>query len=54
MKVGTRVEIHPRLDLWMCGYRYGEVVKIGRKYIHVKMDGLDKPRKFIGTDLMEV
>lgn len=38
MKTGDRVELHPATDAWMQGDRYGEVIKIGRKYIHVKMD----------------
>lgn len=37
-KVGDRVEVHPAMDAWMMGDRYGEIVKIGRKYVHIKMD----------------
>jgi hypothetical protein len=37
-KVGQRVELLPHLDLWMMGARYGEVVKLGRKWVHVKLD----------------
>lgn len=37
-KVGQRVELSPSMDLWMMGARFGEVVKIGRKYVHVKLD----------------
>lgn len=36
--VGRRVELHPACDAWVMGDRYGEVVKHGRKYLHVKMD----------------
>jgi hypothetical protein len=36
--IGKRVELHPATDAWMMGDRYGEVVKVGTKYVHVKMD----------------
>jgi len=36
--VGQRVELHPACDAWMQGDRFGVIVKIGRKYLHVKMD----------------
>jgi len=36
--VGDRVELHPATDRWMSGDRYGEVVAIGRFYLHLKMD----------------
>ena len=37
-KVGDRVELHPATDAWMSGDRYGEVINIGRFYLHVRMD----------------
>lgn len=37
-EVGSRVELHPATDAWMQGDRFGEVAKIGRKWIHVKME----------------
>lgn len=43
--VGQRVELHPATDAWMFGDRYGEVVKVGRKLVHVKMDRSGKTRK---------
>jgi len=36
--VGDRVELAPHLDRWMMGDRFGEIVKIGRRYLHVKLD----------------
>ena len=36
--VGDRIELAPHLDRWMMGDRFGEVVKIGRLYLHVHMD----------------
>lgn len=38
LAIGERVETHPATDAWMQGDRYGEVVSIGRKYVHVKLD----------------
>ena len=37
-RVGDRVELHPGTDAWMMGMRFGNVVKVGRKLIHIKMD----------------
>ena len=36
--MGYRVQLHPGTDAWMRGDRYGEVVKLGKRYLHVKMD----------------
>lgn len=36
--VGERVKIHPATDLFMMGVTYATVVKVGRKYVHVKAD----------------
>lgn len=38
MSVGDRVAVHPATDLFMRGMRYGEVRKVGRKWIHVRFD----------------
>lgn len=50
--VGERVELHPATDAWMMGDRYGEIVKIGRFYLHVKMDRSGKTRKIVPENLM--
>lgn len=42
---GMRVELHPATDAWMMGDRYGDVVLVGRKLVHVKMDRSGKTRK---------
>ncbi len=42
-KAGTRVQMRPATDLWRRGARYGDVVKVGRKYLIVKLDALPKP-----------
>lgn len=43
--VGDRVELHPATDAWMMGDRYGDVVKVGAKLVHVRMDRSGKVRK---------
>ena len=45
VKIGDRVELQPSLDAWMFGDRYGEVVKIGTKLIHVLCDRSGRVRK---------
>ena len=40
--VGDRIELAPHLDRWMMGDRYGEIVKIGGRFLHVLMDRTDK------------
>lgn len=43
--VGDRIELSPATDAWMMGDRYGEVIRIGRFYLTVKMDTSGKERK---------
>lgn len=50
--VGDRVQAHPACDVWMAGDRFGEVVKIGRVYVHVKMDRSGRIRKFVPENLL--
>lgn len=59
VRVGDRVELHPATDAWMQGDRYGEIVKIGRKYIHIKMDRSGRtlqhtPRYVLTLDKQEI
>ena len=44
--IGDRVQIHPSHDVWMMGDRFGQVEKLGRKYVHVRMDVSGTLRKF--------
>jgi hypothetical protein len=44
--VGDRVELHPATDRWIRGDRFGEVVKLGRRYVHVKLDRSGDTRQF--------
>lgn len=41
-RVGDRVELHPATDMWMRGARYGEVKRIGRKLLTVRLDATGK------------
>ena len=40
--VGDRIELKPHLNRWMMGDRFGEIVSIGRRYLHVQMDRSEK------------
>ena len=42
---GDRVELHPGTDAWMSGDKYGVVEKIGRQYVHVRMQRSGRLRK---------
>jgi hypothetical protein len=35
--VGDRVELHPRLDLWVRGARFGDVISISERSRRVKV-----------------
>lgn len=35
---GDRIQMHPATDYWMRGARFGEVVKVGRAKLEVKLD----------------
>jgi hypothetical protein len=43
-RVGERVSMHPVTDAFMMGDRYGEVSKLGKKLVYVKMDKSGKTR----------
>ena len=50
--VGTRVQLHPATDAWMRGDRFGEIVKQGRKYYHVRMDRSGRVLKVAPRNIM--
>lgn len=52
--VNERVQTHPATDLWMSGDRYGTVVKIGRKYVHVKLDRSGRTQTIAPSNLIDV
>lgn len=45
-KTGMRVELHPGCDLWMRGARFGDVVKVGRKWVTVHVDATNRNVQF--------
>lgn len=45
VSVGMRFKVHPATDLFMMGFRYGTVVKVGRKWVHAEVDCLDVTRR---------
>lgn len=45
-RAGQRVELHPALDSWMRGDRYGKVVKVGKTLVWVRLDKSDSLRFF--------
>jgi hypothetical protein len=49
-----RVQLHPATDAWMAGDRYGVIVGIGRKWVHVKCDRSHRVRKVSRALLVEV
>jgi len=52
--IGSRVQAHPACDCWMAGDRFGTIVKITARLIHVRMDRSNKVRKFTAGLLMPV
>jgi len=52
--VGMRVELHPATDQWMMGDRFGDVVKVGRKLVHVKMDRSGRTLKAIPEHIGQI
>lgn len=53
-KVGERVQTHPATDAWISGDRYGNVTKVGRKYVHVKLDRSGRTLMFAPRNLIDV
>ena len=48
--VGDRVELHPGTDLAARGARYGEVVRISRGVVAVRVDKLPSRRFLLSPD----
>ena len=42
----VRIQTHPATDAWMRGDRYGTVTKVGRTYVHVRMDRSGRTLRF--------
>lgn|GEM_PF-2942630 len=47
--LGSRVQANPACDCWMMGDRYGTIVRITTRLIHVRMDRSGKIRKFTSS-----
>lgn len=54
LKIGHRVQLSPAADAWMQGDRYGEVVRVGRSIVHVKMDRSGRVRWFHPETIAEI
>lgn len=52
--VGDRVELHPATDRWMRGDRFGTVSKLGRRYVHVKLDRSGDTRPFAPENVVRL
>ena len=44
--IGRRVQTQPPCEAWMTGDRFGEIVKIGWKFLHVRMERSGRVRQF--------
>ena len=53
-KIGDRIQLHPAMDLWMAGARYGDVVNLGSKLVHVQLDKLKRQTRVYPKDIMEI
>ena len=54
MKTGTRVQLHPATDRWIMGDRYGEVVKITKRYVTVLLDKSHKRIRLVHMMVTEI
>lgn len=54
LKVGQRVELHPATDAWMQGDRFGEIVRVGRTTVGVKMDRSGRTRSVAARNIGQV
>lgn len=51
VNINDRVEVHPGTNAWIFGDRFGQVTKLGTKYVHVKMDTSQRTLKFLPRDI---
>ena len=49
-----RVKLHPATDLFMRGCRYGDVVRVGGRWVYVFVDRLCAVRKIAPHNLIPV
>lgn len=53
-RIGDRIELHPATDQWMRGERFGEVIRIGRKYVRVRMNATGRAYRALPMNLRKV
>lgn len=55
MNIGTRVQLHPVLDAWMRGDRYGVLVRVNPDgTVRVKLDRSGRVVNLLARDVSEV
>ena len=52
--VGGRARLHPASDWFMRGVRYATIVKVGRKYVHLQIDGSTRVIRVAFRNVTEV
>lgn len=52
--VKDRVQIHPATDRWMRGDRYGEIERVTKTRLHVRMDKSKQLVTFHPDNILEV
>lgn len=50
-RIGQRVELHPGTDAWAMGDRFGDIVKVGKRRLWIKMDRSGKIRKMVPLNI---
>lgn len=53
-RVGNRVQLAAHTDLWMRGARYGEVILVTAKKVHVRLDATDRTVSLPATCFCEI
>lgn len=51
--IGDRVELHPALDLWVCGARFGTVIGLSltpNDRVHISLDAFPNRKFHSGAD----
>jgi hypothetical protein len=52
---GQRVQLRPHMDLWMRGARYGDVTRVTKDLVSVRLDNLPhKVRRFHPDDIAHI
>lgn len=52
--VKDRVQIHPATDRWMRGDRYGEIERVTKTRLHVRMDRSKQLVTFHPDNILEI